>query len=196
MNRTILHIVLAAFIPVLLLTGCTDEDVDRNTAQLSIDAGWISFEEGNYQEALNSFEAAASIDSDMPEARIGMGWSKLRLELAEEAVFQFHYALQLTPGQPDAQAGIIAAAVVDNNFELGADQGADFTALHGDSYVFEHDENVTSRAIRILYALSAYYIGDYAAAEAEVVHIDPTIVLDSTAPSYRAELLEAIESLM
>lgn len=199
--KHVLFIVILTSLSLLLFTaGCdTDSDITiiipPNPDDL-VSEGWALFENGEYSKALSKFEEAIAEDEDLVEAHTGAGWCKIRLGQPSAAIPHFNNALGTTPTHDDALVGAVVACVLENSFSDAATHASAFLTAHGDSYVFSHDTTVSSRDVRILYALASYHIGDYGTAEAQVEFLDPTIDLDSSAPSYLAELLEAIESLM
>lgn len=196
-----LHMIVGLLMSIALVignSGCSSDDGSESPSDVRaiIDNGWAHFESSEFSAALAFFNSALAQDAEHVEALTGAGWCLIRLDNPAQALENLQTAHTLNTTYSDASAGLGVALVLVNQFSEAVTPLAWLLTSSGDSYVFSHDVSVNSRDMRILYALASFHVGDLGTALAQVLLVDPTIVLDPTSPVYEADLLDAIESLM
>ncbi len=148
-----------------------------------LDEAWALFESGDFVAAKDKF---IEIIPDDPTARIGLGWSSLRLHENTYA----DSVLQLTDlSENDALAAYTLTAWATNKNQEAIDRAG--TLLQRDAaYVFSHDDKMNSDDLIWIQAASYWSLGNYIQALECVKKLDPNF--NSVSPS---ELLTKIESL-
>jgi tetratricopeptide (TPR) repeat protein len=201
MKNKSLFMLSAMLVLLALLCSCSSDDNDGppppDPNALSAE-GWTAYESGDFTNALVKFNEALGVDSNHIDARLGAGWCQIRLGSLQSAYQHLTNAIGNAPQNADVLAARTVAATLLNDFGIAVMDGSNFlqATSNGDSYVFAHDSTVQSRDVRILYALAAFHEGYYSTAQTQVVHLNPALTFDPTAPTYLAELIAAIEALM
>ncbi len=165
MRRYYIHAaVINAVLLLLTLIGCSgDIETDTSSAIRHTEQGWISYNSGNYTQALLNFERALNSDPEYAEAYNGVGWSQLSLaltfSLAQES---FQNAVRYDSSNADAWIGLANVLYLrnkDNSDFTSAIRAID-NALDADAqYLYRHDY----QSIVEIYALKAacyFYLGE------------------------------------
>ena len=177
---------------MIIGTGCTGWAID------STEEGWDAFEDGDLDQARESFEDAIGYDNTYADAYNGLGWCDLledRLSLARD---NFRQALDNDSRLVDASAGASLAATEENNHEDAVDY-ADDVIDADENYRFPHNGSVievTIEDIRLAKAKSAAALGDFDKALAEIQAIDSEFSADPYTAQGQAAILAKIEALI
>ncbi len=140
-----------------------------------------------YEEALAEGETSA-------EAHNGIGWCKARLGETQDAIDSFKKAVEKDTENADAYAGLAGAYFADADYER-AIASARSVLSRSPEYSSHHDD-IRTADIRVLLAESYYNVGDYTAARAQIDLLGGSgRTLDSSSPTYLADLLSVIEEL-
>lgn len=79
---------IVILLPLFMLFACGKDSgsgAQPMSAEDYCERGWSQYENGEFDESLDSFEAAITEDSDMAEGYVGKGWASLRLDLTTDA---------------------------------------------------------------------------------------------------------------
>lgn len=165
-------IFIALVFALLILPGCSgDIDTDSSSAMQHTEQGWVSYDAGDFSQALLNFERALNSNPEYAEAHNGIGWSQLSLSLSLTlAQESFQNAVRYDATNADAWIGLANVLYMRNR------DTSDFTAairaidnaLQADEkYLYRHDYH--SKAD--LYALKAacyFYLGETGLASQEI----------------------------
>lgn len=154
--------------------------------------GWISFENGEYTQALSSFWDATRMDDEYADAYNGLGWTYARLDSMNKSVINFEEAISLSPDLIDAHAGV---AIVDNDYE-NAEARATRVINNNPDYTFTHDLTVTIIDIYLSRAHSRAVLGDFQGSLDDVNKVDSTFNADISTHQGRFTLMSKIEELL
>ncbi len=98
-NATLIAVIAASLI---LVAGCYTEDPtmpDVIGYDGYLSAGWVAFEAGDYESAMDNFQFAIEIDTSRPDAYLGAGWCAVLLPDYWVIGEQYDYmAVQLDDG--------------------------------------------------------------------------------------------------
>jgi tetratricopeptide (TPR) repeat protein len=174
-----------------------------------VDEGWDFFEQGELDSALTRMEAAYAYEPDNVAVLEGLGWTLLRLYRLESshpeslsARRAFEEALQLKPDRLDCLVGI---AFLYQSIEMcveAIDAADRALSTGGETYQFEHDDEITSSDVRYCLVLCLAATGDFNEALGQIRILDPTVELDPDDAttwnghlSFEEALIVLIESL-
>ncbi len=77
---------------------------------LALRLGWLWFQAGDHAAARRRYAQALSLSADAShDARLGLGWSSLRLDARDDAARAFEQLLALDPHDPSAREGLSLA---------------------------------------------------------------------------------------
>jgi hypothetical protein len=165
------------------------ESGDRTFATLLptgelLDAGWDFFEEAEADSALARFMEAYAYEPERVDVLEALGWTLLRLyrfdaqggDLSARSVLEAALAKS-----PDCTDCLVASAFVYYAVEMyeeavsAAEHALD---IAGETYVFEHDPEITTPDVRYCLILGLVATGDFPGAVAEAKLIDHTVDID------------------
>lgn len=158
-----ISVIISVFI-ILTQIGCSDDiDSDTSSAISHSEQGWISYNSGNYTQALLNFERALNSNPEYADAYNGVGWSQLSLSLtltlAQES---FQNAVRYDSANADAWIGLANVLYMRNkeNSDFRSAIRAIDNALDADNtFLYRHDY----QSIADIYALKAacyFYLGE------------------------------------
>ena len=163
-----------SFTVILILFGCgekfSDDDFLFNPPEQYDDlneTGWAHFQNGMYQEAIDSFIGASERNAIEPEVYLGLGWSYARnLELIKGennlqkaiafAIFDSLNSIQITS---ESLAGIALIKLAAVNY-TGCIAYIDQVLEADELFSFSMDLSVNSQSLKISKATSHYYLGE------------------------------------
>ncbi|MBL7032655.1 MAG: hypothetical protein ISR91_00770 [Candidatus Delongbacteria bacterium] len=192
---------MAGLLLALLLTGCHSGDGDDRYDEL-IDAGWRAYSAGNYTDAQTDFLDAARADQARAEAWNGLAWTEIELHEDEQGDEDYLFAIdgnfQAALARSDNWAPPLAGIALTRT-RLGEPSSAIHFAGEaltrvGDSWVYNHNQEVTGRLMRWVRAWNYFLLEDYAASQLEVEAV-LEVTLDPEDPDYLSQLLAYIEQL-
>jgi tetratricopeptide (TPR) repeat protein len=164
-------ITLTVIFSISALLSCSnDPEVDTDAAHQNETDGWTAYNQGDFSNALLSFERAINLDPNRADAHNGLGWSHLsasrvssiNAQLITKAKGAFEEAIRGDASNADAWIGLA------NTLFLRRENASDFqtalraidNALGADHrFLFRHDY----RSAADLHALKAacyYYLGE------------------------------------
>lgn len=180
----------ALVLPILLVFFASACDDDKKSTEEKLrKEGWGSFESGDYQDALDKFDAAIAENPTYFKAYEGRGWARLRLENVDGAEQDFQFAQQNTE-RLDAFAGDAFIKLANSEFET-AIEDAEWVLQKKSKYVFKHDEDVDHRDMKLVAAFSFFHLSNYTKCMEYVVQLNPNFDENATT----SELLQELERL-
>jgi len=197
--------VIAVFIVSLL--GCSKDSsstapVEKPPETSSLQVAWKNFEEQHYDAAVVSFTEAynkASTDAVRAEAIGGRGWAYAYERDFSSAKNDFVIALGFVgitnAVRNDCRVGYAFVLHALNDF-AGAISFGGAVLSDQPSYVFSHDQRVTTKRVRLLLAQSYYAIGMFVSAASQMDLVDPSGAPHSSdPPTLLGTILSALNSL-
>lgn len=175
--------------PILFLSlilTCVTGACDDYEASL-MDAAWKKFENQDYDGAYAEFSALNG-----PNARIGLGWTLLRMDSIPEADRAFRIAA--ADSVLDGYAGIAITSWKTGRY-TSAIYAANFVERWDPEYYFVHDPSVELNDLILHKAFCQYYLNDLTACNASIKKLDPAWVT-STNPATVLNKLEALYDQM
>ena len=174
---------------MILVTGCTGWAVD------STEQGWDAFENGDLDQARESFEDAIGYDNTYADAYNGLGWCDLLEDTLSSSLKNFNTALSYESNLTDANAGAALAATEEGEHDSTMVY-ANRVINANTSYVFSHYSSVDIKDIRLAKAKSATALGDFDIALGEIQAIDSSFTADPNTAEGQAAILAKIEALI
>lgn len=203
-HRHLVRLLFAGAVALAVVFGSGCSRSGLSPAERRANGGWVQFEAGEYDAALEFFLRAVEIDSTLADAHLGAGWSYARLGELSLAHHHFYQVYDFSDEpNADALAGHCAVSHATGYYSRAVATGRSVTYVDT-LWVFSHDVTVDIRDIRLLIAQSAFAIDDeaYEIAQEQVDYLDPGNGLDAEIPetwngypSYTAALLHEIELL-
>lgn len=183
----------------LTLNGCRGSEDGPSGPKLTSDdlteLGWDSFEQSDYQSALDNFKAALGKNPDHIEANNGAGWSAGKLpDHLDEAPGYFAKCLQIDTTIYDALGGWTFVVFQMEDFEAAINK-ADSLLRRRPVWQFRHEQTLDHFDIRLVLAVSYFSIGEFEASYETVRFLNRSFETDISTPAGRRELLEEIERL-
>ncbi len=195
------HTIKALFLVTFLtfaLSGCDGEDGPSGpelTADYLTELGWDSFEQFDYQSALDDFKAALGKNPDHADANNGAGWSAGKLHgHLNEAPAYFAKSLQIDTTVYDALGGWTFVVFQTGDYEAAIDK-ADSLLHRRPVWQFHHEQTLDHFDIRLVLAVSYFNIGEFEASYETVRFLNRYFETDISTPAGRRELFEEIERL-
>ncbi len=158
-------------------------------------AGWLEFGAGRHEDAITAFDRAVEIDSALPEAYVGLGWSYAMLDQLDIALSNLDLAIAGDSESPDGYAAKAFVHLARGEYESAIESAVEAIDSGGEDYVFSQLPDVQTRNLRLVMAESHYAIGQYSDAQAQMDILNPNNNLDKDSQTYRQELLLEIENL-
>ncbi len=163
--------ILISILLILMQIGCSDDiDIDSTSAIRHTEQGWISYNSGNYSQALLNFERALNSDSEHADAYNGVGWCQLSLSLTLTlALESFQNAVRYDSSNADAWIGLANVLYLrnkDNSDFTSAIRAIDNALAADDAFLYRHDY----QSIANIYTLKAacfFYLGETELAKEE-----------------------------
>lgn len=184
----------AVLVLAALSLGCgSDGGGGGGTPAVLVAEGWSLFSQGQYNQAISKFNAAADQDSDLAEAYDGLGWCYARLGMLDASLEKFTYVLSsLVDPSQDRYAGISLVYLAMKNYEDASNMSNWALVVYGEVYQFDHDSAVTDVTLRLVRAISRFHLGLYESAADDVEELGgPT--LNPNASDFVSKLLKAIQ---
>ena len=164
----------SSFTVLLFLLGCGEKFSDNDFLfdppeqyDALIGTGWEHFQNGMYQEAIDSFTGASERNAIEPEVYLGLGWSYARnLELIkgennlQKAIaFAIFDSLDLANITAESLAGIGLIKLAAGNY-VECITYIDQVLEADGSFSFSKDLSVNYQSLKISKAKSHYYLGE------------------------------------
>lgn len=164
--------VIISIFPLLTLIGCSDDlDTDISSSIQHTEKGWMSYNAGDWTQALLNFERALNSDPENADAHNGVGWSQLSLSLTLTlALESFQNAVRYDSSNADAWIGLANVLYLRNkdNSDFESAIRAIDNALEADeAYLYRHDYH----SIAEVYALKSachFFLGEIQLAKEEI----------------------------
>lgn len=165
-------LILLSVLIILTLIGCSDDiDTGTSSALRHTKQGWISYNSGNYSQALLNFERALNSDPEHADAHNGVGWGQLSLSLSLSLVQEsFQNAVRYDSSNADAWVGLANVLYLrnkDNSDFTSAIRAIDNALNADETFLYRHDYNSKAE----IYALKAacyFYLGEKQLANEEI----------------------------
>jgi tetratricopeptide (TPR) repeat protein len=130
--------------------------------------GWALFELGQYENAIDKFDEALTLDAAYADAYNGLGWSNAKLDQLAESISSFNQCISHGMTTADPYAGE-AAVYRDYDDRFSDAISAANTAFSKDRrYVFSHDTSFDWKDLMLILAHSHFGNEDYETANAWV----------------------------
>lgn len=172
------YLTMAVIFAFMMFNGCEREGENipgfAPTVSSHMESGWDAFEQGNYDEAVEDFNAAKLRNANCQDAYLGLGWGYARIHEYTRSVSNFMLFLSLVEDvsdSADAYAGLTMTYFATPPDLTEADKIAerDSTAFEyarktlslNPDYVFSHDPRITAQALHVLIAQSYFNRKDY-----------------------------------
>jgi tetratricopeptide (TPR) repeat protein len=157
-------------------------------------AGWTSFQQGEFDDAVGSFGQARAKDPGRTEAYTGLGWARLKLDDQSTAGDEFEAGDAAGDVPADHYGGwaFLLGALGDfagSNTRIQSALGLDAT------WEFTYDPAVNSMDLHLLAAQNHFLLGDFAASLLSVQAIEPSFVANVATAEGRIALGHEIEAL-
>ena len=164
----------SSFTVLLFLIGCGEKFSDDDFLfdppeqyDALIETGWAHFQNGLYQEAIDSFTGASERNAIEPEVYLGLGWSYARnLELIkgennlQKAIaFAIFDSLDLANITAESLAGIGLIKLAAGNY-VECITYIDQVLEADGSFSFSKDLSINYQSLKISKAKSHYYLGE------------------------------------
>ena len=164
----------SSFTVLLFLLGCGEKFSDNDFLfdppeqyDALIETGWAYFQNGLYQEAIDSFIGASERNAIEPEVYLGLGWSyarNLKLikgenNLQKAIAFAIFDSLNLAKITAESLAGIGLIKLAAGNYAEYITY-IDQVLEADESFSFSKDLSVNSQSLKISKAKSHYYLGE------------------------------------
>lgn len=182
---------------LLLVSGCSKDSPagpGADAAEL-VRRGWERFQADDLVGAAAFFESAGQADPALAEAPLGLGWTRLRQRQAAAAEAALERATDLGETGPNLESARAVLArertPVDWSVVVTA---VDRALAAAPTYQFAYDPSFDWRDLRLLAGQSAFALGNYVRARAEVVALGGP-ALDPFASNFVVRLLEALDAL-
>ena len=190
------------------LTGIMDEST---TIKSMISDGWTQFENNNYADSRNNFQAAmnkarthATYDSVYSEAMHGRGWGTLFDQSANKRgkvafidfanVFKDYESIISSSSKFDCLAGkAISGALIGGSNEVYSAVVLAAVELLADkqNYQFPHKSSVDYKDVRMALIQAHYYLGNYSEAAKQMNILDPINAPHSADPTILLASIQA-----
>lgn len=170
-----LHITIKLLLLLLAaaIYGCgggltaVDEPEDYDSL---IESGWAKYNDHNYTAACKLFAKAKVIDNMRPEAFIGCGWTKLRLQQPDSSVVAFTTAFKYITtlnDSVDAITGLSGAYLArGDNQKVVSLFKTTLVSSYDNSFPLEkHDFSLEYDHLEIVQAMALYRLGYYSATQ-------------------------------
>ena len=182
---------------IILFMSCGSDSgntPEQSSAEELTTSGWLSFEAGEYQVALQKFEDAIQIDNNYIDAYNGAGWSQGRLLNLNEAISNFLHCRDLDSLFTDASAGLAFVYNAQKNYQ-SAISHANKTLSQNSQWDFKHDSQLDFKDIHLLLAECYFAILDFESSLAQVQILNPDFNADLFTFEGRSALAAEIERL-
>ena len=154
---------------IILTAGCgkgivVDTGVEYET---KVSEGWDYYKAKYYEEAIQSFESARSVDDNEFDAYIGLGWSYFRAQNLPEATTHFRLAKTKASAlldSIDVLSGLSGAYLASNQYSK-AIQIITSDSLDYSDFILFHDPQITGDSINLILCQSYYHLGKYSSGE-------------------------------
>lgn len=165
-------LILLSVLMLLTLLGCSgDIDTRTSSALRHTKQGWISYNSGNYTQALLNFERALNSEPEHADAHNGVGWSQLSLSLSLSLVQEsFQNAVRYDSSNADAWVGLANVLYLrnkDNSDFTSAIRAIDNALNADEAFLYRHDYN-SKAEIHALKAACYFYLGETQLADEEI----------------------------
>ena len=214
MKKQISLIMLMLMAVSILFVSCQkDTNITNNiytpseTAfQRLTEQGWLAFSQGNYEQAVDSFELAKQTNSLYMDAYNGLGWAYARLDSLSLAQNYFTMCMVSEENEQvfkDACAGRsfvnlalndYIRAIEDVNNAIRDIDESGYYYVYND-YVFRHEPDITRDDLLLVMAESYFMTGNYDSCFTILVLIDDTLE-ETTDPEELAIIIEELKTII
>lgn len=168
--------------------------------------GWLAFSQGNYEQAIDSFELAKQTNSLYMDAYNGLGWAYARLDSLSLAQNYFTMCMVSEENEQvfkDACAGRsfvnlalndYIRAIEDVNNAIRDIDESGYYYVYND-YVFRHEPDITRDDLLLVMAESYFMTGNYDSCFTILVLIDDTLE-ETTDPEELAIIIEELKTII
>lgn len=196
-----------AIVLLLCISSC-DDDEGLGPGPSAADyneAGWTSYNGGDYPGAHSSFSSALELDPGLTEASLGLAWCNAHEGEYPTAMVGFGEVMATGDYFTDAVAGLAATAHAASWDSL-AIWSAETALAMNPVYEFSRQNKYNWRDLRLILAQAYFALARYSDAQVQVSILDPDnglnpgdpeswVVDGVTHPTYEAALAMEIELL-
>ena len=166
MRRYLIYTAEIIFIFLLITQfGCSDDfDTDTSSSVQHTEKGWISYNSGEWTQALLNFERALNSDPENADAHNGVGWTQLSLSLTFTlAQGSFLNAVRYDSSNADAWIGLANVLYLrnkDNSDFTSAIRAIDNALDADERFLYRHDYQ-SKADIYALKTACHFYLGEF-----------------------------------
>jgi tetratricopeptide (TPR) repeat protein len=143
--------------------------------------GWSYFSQGEYIDALNSFNDAINLNSEYGPAYAGLGWVYLRMENYTSALEDFDTGLGYDITLLEIYAGRSLIYLIQQSYPEAINDAQ--IVINADStYQFEYAAGINYILMRLVMSQAYYATQEYQLAQEQCDMIDPENGLDPVLP--------------
>ena len=212
-NQNSLIMLMLMAVSILFVSCEKDTNITNNiytpseTAfQRLTEQGWLAFSQGNYEQAVDSFELAKQTNSLYMDAYNGLGWAYARLDSLSLAQNYFTMCMVSEENEQvfkDACAGRsfvnlalndYIRAIEDVNNAIRDIDESGYYYVYND-YVFRHEPDITRDDLLLVMAESYFMTGNYDSCFTILVLIDDTLE-ETTDPEELAIIIEELKTII
>lgn len=154
----------------------------------TLEDGWAFFEQGRFSEARDVFQSLVSTEG--AAANEGVGWCNLRLDNLTQADTDFSGAGNRT----DANAGWAFVKWANEEYSESISKASAVLTSNA-TYVFSHDNSVTSHDLVLHQAFSYFHLGDFTNCVSRIQVLDAAFNPNLGDPDIEEILLTKLELL-
>lgn len=188
---------LFCLIPLICgLAACSGNSggTSAKTPEEYLAAGWSSYSQKNYADALTNFTQAYQGKGSLTDAYNGAGWANARLGSLTAARDKFLQGLTHDTANLQILAGLafVYNAVKDYPSSV---TDANHVLQINPAWFFSRDVSITASDLELLLAEDYFAEGDFQNSYIMVQSLDPTFTVDVSTDSGRIALASEIERL-
>lgn len=184
--------------------GTNPPPPDPRQVEDLINAAWVKYEAGLYNDAIGLFNEARDLDNSKLDIYNGLGWSYFQAHNLLNSLANHSIAIDADSSFADAMVGYSVSAFEKNEYEqaiivintIARIDTSGFDIQGTDDYTFIHDTSVTARKVRKILALCYFYSGNFLDSYAQLKnYLDPFTKLDPSSDTFVTDLFKALEKI-
>ena len=182
-------------ISIVLLSSCSRDKSTppvENTYEGTMQNGWDSFSEGQYEAAKASFTEAKEMDITQADAFSALGWTLLMQDSIEQAIIQFNIGTQKLNVPADLYAGWAFVLNQQTNYQASTAKALFALSIESE-WQFSHGVVYSQRTLYALLAANYFLTGNFSESLFYIKKLNEDFTADIYSPSGQAALAQQIE---